>query len=81
MSQDRLRAQYDRLKNLEAIEGEEQEEVLAAMYDQIEAAGFDVEEWDKILAQEFNTFQEGEKYDYVKDLRRTYDQSLSESTA
>lgn len=43
------------------------------MFDQIQQAGFDIEEWDKILAREFDTFKEGEKYDYVTDLRRTFD--------
>lgn len=51
------------------------------MFDQIQSAGFDIEEWDKILAREFDTFKEGEKYDYVTDLRRTFDSSVSESTA
>ena len=40
-----------------------------------------MEEWDKILSREFNTFKEGEKYDYVTDLRRTFDESVSTSTA
>ncbi len=43
------------------------------MFDQMQAAGVDTEEWDKILAREFNTFAEGEKYDYATDLRRTFD--------
>ena len=47
------------------------------MFDQIQSAGFDIEEWDKILAREFDTFKEGEKYDYVTDLRRTFDSSVS----
>jgi len=33
-----------------------------------------------MLAREFNTFQKGEKYDAVTDLRRTYDHGLSTST-
>lgn len=40
-----------------------------------------MEEWDKILAREFDTFKEGEKYDYVTDLRRTFDAGVSTSTA
>ena len=81
LNEEDLRAQFDRLKSLGAIESEDEGEIRAAMFDQIEAAGFDVEEWDKILAREFNTFQEGEKYDYVTDLRRTFDESVSTTTA
>ena len=51
------------------------------MFDQMAEAGIDMEEWDKILAREFDTFKEGEKYDYVTDLRRTYDEQLSQSQA
>ena len=75
----RLRKQFDNLKEVSAIEAEDDDEVHAAMFDRITAAGFDVEEWDKILAREFNTFQEGEEYDYATDLRRTFDQSLQTS--
>ena len=39
-----------------------------------------MQEWDKILAREFDTFTRGEKYDYVTDLRRTFDPSMSMST-
>ena len=51
-----LRAEYDRIKNLEAQEGEDEAEIRANMFDAIEKAGFDTEEWDKILAREFDTF-------------------------
>lgn len=51
------------------------------MFDAITEAGYDIEEWDKILAREFDTFADGEKYDYVKDLRRTFDQSVSTPAA
>jgi len=51
------------------------------MFDSIEDMGFNIEEWDKILAHEFNTFKEEEKYDYATDLRRTFDEGVSTSTA
>lgn len=51
------------------------------MFDAIESEReVSIEEWDKILAREFNTFKEGEKYDYVTDLRRTFDKAVSTST-
>ena len=79
LNEDRMRADFERAKNAEAIEGEDEAEVRMAMFDQLEEAGYDVEEWDKILAREFNTFGEGEKYDYVTDLRRTFDEQVSTS--
>ena len=69
------------MKNMEVLEGEDEAEVRAAVFDALEDSGFDQEEWDKILARELNTFKEGEKYDYVTDLRRTFDEGLSTSTA
>lgn len=36
-----LRSQYEKIKNLEALEGEEEGEIRANMYDAIEKAGFD----------------------------------------
>ena len=56
-------------------------DIRIAMFDAMESAGIDIEEWDKILSREFNTFQEGEKYDYATDLRRTFDEGVSTSTA
>ena len=50
------------------------------MFDQLEEAGYSTEEWDQILAREFNTFKEGEKYDFVTDLRRTFDSSMATSS-
>lgn len=59
---------------MEAIEGEEENDIRIAMFDAMESEQeMNIEEWDKILAREFNTFKEGEKYDYVTDLRRTFD--------
>lgn len=72
-----LRSQFEKIKSVEAVEGEDESEIRANMYDAIEKAGFDVEEWDKILAREFDTFKEGEKYDYVTDLRRTFDTEVA----
>jgi hypothetical protein len=66
---------------LDALEGEEEADIRIAMLDALESAGIDIEEWDKILAREFNTFKEGEQYDYVTDLRRSFDEGVSTSTA
>ena len=80
LEENELRATYEKVKNIKEIEAEDEGETRAAMFDAIEEAGYDMAEWDKILAREFDTFKEGEKYDYVTDLRRTFDPSISEST-
>ncbi len=75
---DILRSQFERATSQEPIEAEDEAEVRAAMYDDAIAAGVDMEQWDQILARELDTFKPGEKYDYATDLRRTFDESLSE---
>ena len=81
LDETKLRETFDKLKDLEALEGEEEADIRVAMMDAIESAGVPIEEWDKILARELNTFQEGEKYDYATDLRRTFDEGVSTTTA
>ena len=61
------------------MEGGDEAEVRAAVFDAVAEAGYNTEEWDAILAREFDTFKNGEKYDYTKDLRHTFDASLGES--
>ena len=51
------------------MEGGDEAEVRAAIFDAATEAGYNTEEWDAILAREFDTFKNGEKYDYTKDLR------------
>ena len=81
LDEGRLRASFEKMKNLEVLEGEDEAEVRAAVFDALQDSGFDTEEWDKIFARELNTFKEGEKYDYVTDLARTFDEGLSTSTS
>lgn len=52
-----LRAKYEKVKDIEAIEAADELETRAVMFDEIEEkGGYDMEEWDKILAREFDTF-------------------------
>lgn len=81
LNEDKLRATFAKLRDVEAMDAEDEADVRIAMYDAMESSGVDMEEWDKILAREFDTFKEGEKYEYVTDLRRTFDQGVSTSTA
>ena len=76
-----LRSTFEKLRDMDALEGEEEADIRLAMFDAIESQGVDLEEWDKILARELNTFKDGEKYDYVTDLRRSFDEGVSTSTA
>ena len=75
----RLRKVYEQSKELGVIEAEDEGEINAAMVDAVEAAGYDMAEWDAILSRELNTFKEGESYDYVTDLRRTFNEGVSTS--
>jgi len=81
LNEDKMRAAFDRMKAGEALEAGDEGEIRIAMYDALEEAGYDLEEWDKVLAREMNTFKEGEKYDYSVDMRRTFDQGLATPTA
>ena len=78
LEESHLRSVYEKMKDIKEIEAEDENETRAAMFDTIEENGYDIAEWDKILAHEFDTFARGEKYDYVTDLRRTFDASISE---
>jgi len=78
LNDEKLRATFDIMKNIpETIEGGEETEIRIAMFDAIEETGIELEEWDKILARELDTFKAGEKYDYTVDLRRTFDEHLA----
>ena len=80
LSEDVLRRQYECWKDVKTIEAEEENDIRFAIYDNLDEAGYSAEEWDQILAREFNTFKEGEKYDFVTDLRRTFDDGLATSS-
>ena len=75
-----LRNIYEKMKDTREVEAADENEVRAAMFDSIEENGFDVQEWNQILAREFDTFEKGEKYDYVTDLRRTFNPTMQMST-
>ena len=81
INEEKLKADFEKMKNLQPLEGSDEIEIRAQMFDSIEDMGFNIEEWDKVLAHEFNTFKEGEKYDYATDLRRTFVEGVSTSTA
>lgn len=40
---------------------------------------FTLDEFNKVLDEELSVFKEGEKYDYIKDIKDAYKQSLAKS--
>jgi hypothetical protein len=45
-----------------------------------EGAPFSVEDFQKVLVKELGVFKEGEEYDYSKDMKHAYQNSLKTST-
>lgn len=85
-SDEKLRAEYERLKaaNEGSLEiGEEEVEQLRnALIDELESnSPFSADEFQQVLDREFSVFKEGEKYDYVKDLKDAFSSSLARPAA
>ena len=81
-----LRAEYDRLKNANAtpIEGGEEaaDEVRIALLEEMEQQSpFKVEEFEQVLDKEFSVFKNGEKYDFVRDLKDAFSTGLERTAA
>jgi hypothetical protein len=64
----------------EVIEAEDEEAVRIAILAQMEQENeFKFEDFEKYLDQELSVFKEGEKYDYIKDIKDAYKNSLAKS--
>ena len=76
---DRLKAEYEKVKDVEAsdIDDEDQD----AMRLSLVAELGEMESWDDILSRELGRFAKDEEYDYVTDMRRAYAQGLARSDA
>ena len=86
LSEERLRAEYEKLKSsIECpLEGDEEnfEEVRLAMLSEMEESSpFSLDEFNSVLDKEFSVFRDGEKYDYIKDLKDAYKTGLAKSSA
>lgn len=44
------------------------------------SGSYNTSEWNQIISDSLNTFKEGEKYDYVKDIKMAYGDSLKSTT-
>ena len=83
--EEHLAQEYDKVKNLgEQWEVDEEDPDafrLALMTElQTKTSGFDIEDFHKVLSKELGVFEQGEKYDYVKDMKHAYQNSLRTST-
>ena len=60
------------------LDDQDEEAFTAALQEELaeDRAPFAVSEFEDVLAKEFGVFKQGEKYDYVKDLKHAYRDSL-----
>lgn len=77
---DAIKAEYAVLKSKDEvweIDDEDEEAVRLGLMDELEsgATPFDVSSFDAVLSKELGIFEDG-KYDYVRDLKDAYSQSL-----
>lgn len=84
--EEKLRAEYERLKagNESAVEASEDDAdaIRAVILDELEAnSPFNLDEFEKVLDRELSVFKNGQKYDFVQDLRQAYAGSLARPSA
>jgi hypothetical protein len=85
-NEEKLRAEYARLKAASegAIEAAEDDHdaIRAAILDELDQSGvYSIDEFNEILDQELSVFKNGEKYDFVRDLKDAFKGSLSRPAA
>ena len=56
LTEEELRKHFILYKDINTVDAEEELEIRVSILDNMDAAGFSNEEWDQILAREFNTF-------------------------
>ena len=81
-NEEKLREEFNKLKEgNQNIEAEDEDEVRIKIMEQMEEnSPFSVDEFNEILDKEFSVFKNGEKYDYVKDLKSAYQEYSAKST-
>jgi len=82
LTEEGMRKEFDLRNNLESMDFGEVEgnDMRVIFFEQMEQdSPFNENDWSAIISKEFNVFQEGEKYDYVKDMRHAYSEGLSKS--
>ena len=86
MSDEKLREEWERAKNansgvLEASEDDFNELRIALMDEMEQNSPFKEDEFNDVLDKEFSVFKDGEKYDFVKDMRDAFASSLEKPAA
>ena len=85
LSEDKLRKEYEALKEYgevwEISEEEENTVRLALLQDLEKNRPHSLDEFNKLLDEEFSIFKDGEEYDYVKDMKDAFSDSLSKTNA
>jgi hypothetical protein len=71
-----LRKEYEKYKNNSAtveLSEDDENSLRVQVLDEIEKASlFDTDEFNKVLDSQFSVFKDGEKYDYVKDMKSAF---------
>jgi len=81
LDDEKLREQFAAAKAKEDVwdlDDEDEDAFRMALAQELteDRAPFSVKDFDEVLTKEFGVFKEGEKYDYVKDLKNAYKDSL-----
>lgn len=71
---EKLRDEFNRLKEGNAVfEEEDEQEIRIKVLERMETESpFSLDEFNEMLDKELSIFKEGEKYDYVKDIKHAY---------
>ncbi len=85
-NEEKLRAEWERLKagieNPWDVSEEDQDAIRGALLDELQAtSAFSIDEFNEILDKEFSVFKNGEKYDFVADLKDAFSGSLERPAA
>ena len=81
VDEETLRRKWEHAKKTnEIFEGEtEDDDFRNQLMEDLQADNVSLEKWNKIIAEELGVFKEDEKYDYVTDLKRNFEDKLAES--
>lgn len=80
-NEDTLKAQFEDINNGDGEFDDDQNDAerlqrLARVY----SGSYDTSEWNQIISDSLSTFKNGEKYDFVRDLKDSYGDSLKMTT-
>lgn len=82
VDEESMRRIYDNAleRNLEPMSDDpESDEFRIQLMEDLEADNVSLDKWNEIMCNELGVFKGGEKYDYVTDIRRQFDPSLTTS--